>query len=83
MSVGSAVTLGSVAYAQRQKRVMDAIELREPDRLPTILFSHFWAAHYSGMNCRGFILDAGIGVPDEAKPENVPAMYACAKECAY
>lgn len=57
MSVGSAVTLGSVAYAQRQKRLMDAIELREPDRLPTILFSHFWAAHYSGMNCRQAMYD--------------------------
>ncbi len=57
MSAGSAVTPGSVLYAQRQKRLMDAIELREPDRLPTILFGHFWVAHYAGMNCRQAMYD--------------------------
>jgi uroporphyrinogen-III decarboxylase len=31
----------------------------------------------------GFILDAGVGIPDEAKPENVLAMYEFAKECVY
>jgi uroporphyrinogen-III decarboxylase len=31
----------------------------------------------------GFILDAGTGVPDEAKPENVLEMFRCAKECVY
>jgi uroporphyrinogen-III decarboxylase len=29
----------------------------------------------------GFILDAGVGMPDEAKPENVLAMYQMAKQC--
>ena len=57
MSAGSAVTPGPVLYAQRQKRLMDAIELREPDRLPTILFGHFWVAHYAGMNCRQAMYD--------------------------
>jgi len=36
---------------------MDAIELREPDRLPTILFSHFWVALYSGMTFRQAMYD--------------------------
>ena len=31
----------------------------------------------------GFILDGGVGIPDEAKPENVIAMYQFAKECVY
>jgi len=31
----------------------------------------------------GFILDASVGVPDEARPENVRAMFECAKECVY
>ena len=57
MSAGSTVSPGSVLYAQRQKRLMDAIELREPDMLPTILFSHFWVAHYAGMNCRQAMYD--------------------------
>jgi len=57
MSTGSAVASASVLYAQRQKRLMDAIELREPDRLPTILFSHFWVARYCGMTCREAMYD--------------------------
>jgi uroporphyrinogen-III decarboxylase len=28
----------------------------------------------------GFILDAAIGIPDEAKPENVAAMYRTVRE---
>jgi hypothetical protein len=57
MSAGSAVTPRSALYAQRQERLMDAIELREPDRLPTILFGHFWVAHYAGLNCRQAMYD--------------------------
>jgi uroporphyrinogen-III decarboxylase len=44
-------------YEQRLKRLMDAIELREPDRLPTILFGHFWVGHYCGMTCREIMYD--------------------------
>ncbi len=36
---------------------MDAIELRTPDRLPTILFSHFWVARNAGMTCREAMYD--------------------------
>lgn len=39
-------------YQEREQRILDAVELREPDRLPTILFSHFWVGKYSGMTCR-------------------------------
>jgi uroporphyrinogen-III decarboxylase len=31
----------------------------------------------------GFILDGSVGIPDEAKDENVLAMFECAKECVY
>jgi hypothetical protein len=44
-------------YAEREKRILDAIELRKPDRLPTILFSHFWVARYCGMTCREAMYD--------------------------
>ena len=57
MSAGSAATPGSILYAQRLKRLMDAIELREPDRLPSILFSHFWVARYCGMTFREAMYD--------------------------
>jgi len=57
MSMGSTVSSRSELYGQRQRRLIDAIELREPDRLPTILFSHFWVARYSGMTCREAMYD--------------------------
>jgi len=57
MSAGSVALTASVLYEQRLKRLMDAIELREPDRLPTILFSHFWVAHYCSMTCREAMYD--------------------------
>ena len=57
MSTGSAVLSTSALYQQRYKRLIDAIELRKPDRLPTIFFSHFWVAHYYGMTCRQAMYD--------------------------
>jgi len=101
MSMGRAISSGADLYKKRQNRLADAIELRVPDRFPTILFSHFGVAHYCGMTCRqamydrckklfevvgdggSFLLDAGVGVPDEARPENVLAMYQFAKQCVY
>jgi len=57
MSQASAVAAAADYYTQRQKRLLDAIALREPDRLPTILFSHFWVARYAGMSCREAMYD--------------------------
>ncbi|MBW2243980.1 MAG: hypothetical protein JRH01_18520 [Deltaproteobacteria bacterium] len=44
-------------YAEREKRVRDAIELRTPDRVPIIFFCHFWAARYAGMSFREAMYD--------------------------
>jgi hypothetical protein len=44
-------------YAEREKRILDAVELRKPDRLPTIFFPHFWVARYAGMTCREAMYD--------------------------
>jgi len=57
MSQTGAVAAAADLYAQREKRLLDAIELREPERLPTILFSHFWVARYAGMTCREAMYD--------------------------
>lgn len=57
MNVEAAASAPATLYDQRLKRLMDAIELREPDRLPTILFSHFWVARYCGMTCREAMYD--------------------------
>jgi hypothetical protein len=42
----------AAVYAEREQRILDAVQLKEPDRLPTILFSHFWVGRYAGMTCR-------------------------------
>lgn len=39
---------GEVLYAEREKRIADAIALREPDRVPIAFFTHFWTATYCG-----------------------------------
>jgi len=49
--------LGPSLYAERIKRVQDAIALRETDRVPTLMFSMFWHAHASGSTCREMMYD--------------------------
>lgn len=58
--LGEGMTAGTSPaqlYSERQQRLLDAIQLKEPDRLPAILFSHFWVGHYSGMTCREAMYD--------------------------
>jgi len=43
---------GAAAYAERMKRIMDAVELRQPDRVPVAFFNMFWLARYGGISCR-------------------------------
>ena len=50
-------TEGSARYAERMKRVMDAVELRQPDRVPTVFFSTFWTARYGGISYRQAMYD--------------------------
>ena len=38
-------------FAERKRRVRDAIELREPDRVPFLPFYHFFPAKYAGITC--------------------------------
>ncbi len=44
-------------YAERTKRLMDAVELRQPDRVPAIFYTMFWHARYGGMSCRDAMYD--------------------------
>jgi uroporphyrinogen-III decarboxylase len=57
MSAEGVAPAPAAFYQQRLNRLIDAIELREPDRLPTILFSHFWVGRYCGMTCREIMYD--------------------------
>ena len=45
-------------FAARQKRVCDAIELRQPDRVPVYLSWRFWPARQAGMTCEEAMYDA-------------------------
>ena len=44
-------------YQERVKRVKDAIELREPDRVPFLPFCHFFPARYAGMTFKELMYD--------------------------
>ena len=37
-------------YAEREKRVLDAINLQEPDKVPFLPFYHFFPAKYAGIS---------------------------------
>jgi len=48
---------GAALFATRMKRVMDAVELRQPDRVPTVFFSRFWLARQGGISYREAMYD--------------------------
>ena len=52
-------TPGAELYAERDKRIRDAIALRQPDRVPFSFFSHFWPAKLAGMTCQEAMYDYG------------------------
>ncbi len=53
----TALTPAQKEYAARERRILDAIELRTPDRLPSVLFCHFWAGRRTGMTCKQIMHD--------------------------
>jgi hypothetical protein len=44
-------------YARRTRRVMDAVQLRIPDRVPCMSFFSFFAARYGGLTCEEAMYD--------------------------
>ena len=46
-----------VLYRERINRVQDAIELREPDRVPIVSLFGFFPAKYSGITCEDAMYD--------------------------
>lgn len=48
---------GTARYAGKMKRVMDAVELRQPDRVPTAFQATFWLARYGGITYRELMYD--------------------------
>ena len=52
-------TTGAERYAAKLKRVMDAVELRRPDRVPIAFQATFWLARYGGISYRQLMYDYG------------------------
>lgn len=46
-----------VLYRERMKRVQDAIELREPDRVPIVVLFGFFPARHRGITCEDAMYD--------------------------
>jgi len=44
-------------YQEREKRVYDAIHLKEPDRVPVMFLSGFFPAYYAGITCKEAMYD--------------------------
>jgi hypothetical protein len=44
-------------FAEREKRLNDAVALKEPDRVPVTLMSGFFPVYYSGITCREAMYD--------------------------
>ncbi len=45
------------AFDKRWQRLLDLVELRTPDRMPTVLYATFWLAKYGGMSCKEQMYD--------------------------
>jgi uroporphyrinogen-III decarboxylase len=45
------------AYDARWSRIMDCVNLKQPDRMPAVLYATFWLAKYGGMSCKELMYD--------------------------
>lgn len=52
---------GQELYAERLRRMADAVALKETDRTPLIYTTRFWAARLAGITCREQMYDADKG----------------------
>jgi hypothetical protein len=72
---------GKNAYDKRWQRVMDCVNLKQPDRMPTALFAMFWPAKYGGISHRQVMYDHDeltsimVRIAQEFEPDLIyPAM---------
>jgi hypothetical protein len=45
------------AYEARWQRIMDCVQLKQPDRMPVVLYATFWLARYGGITCKQLMYD--------------------------
>lgn len=46
-------------YDARYQRIMDCVNLKQPDRMPVVLYATFWLAKYGGITCQELMHDYG------------------------
>jgi hypothetical protein len=69
-------------YQERERRVLDAIALKKPDRVPIMVFFHFFPARYFRITARDAmydaekILEASLKVMIEFEPDMDLSPYA-------
>lgn len=47
----------AAAYDARWQRLMDCVSLKQPDRMPVVLYATFWLARYGGISYRELMVD--------------------------
>mgnify|MGYP003519389996 CR=1 FL=1 len=47
----------TAAFDARWQRIMDCVNLKQPDRMPVALYATFWLARYGGMSYRELMFD--------------------------
>ena len=70
-------TVGAARYAEKMKRIMDAVELRQPDRVPVAFYTTFWLSRYGGISYRDIMYDPvrSYEILQQALIEFDPDMY--------
>ena len=62
MEIGAGMTKaeksGEALFRERERRVNEAVALKEPDRVPIMLLSGFFPAYYAGITCEEAMYDA-------------------------
>jgi uroporphyrinogen-III decarboxylase len=48
---------GQAGYDARWQRFMDCVALKQPDRMPVVLYGTFWLAKYGGITCKQLMYD--------------------------
>lgn len=48
---------GKAAFDARWKRILDCVELRQPARMPVVLYATFWLAKYGNISCKELMYD--------------------------
>jgi hypothetical protein len=78
LSTDTPLNPNQAAYDARWQRIIDLVELRQPARMPIVLFATFWIAKYGNISCKELMYDyeKNRAVAERAILEFDPDAYA-------